>query len=65
MLTSIILDKMLRQCARVSVDTSGGARPMQRATGAWKQLRQQAIPLMLLVSSIMVVAVRRTAHGQT
>jgi SAM-dependent methyltransferase len=34
--------QMLRQHAGVSVDSSGGARPLQRATGAWKQLRQQA-----------------------
>src|SRR5262245_14499966 len=34
--------QMLRQHAGVSVNSSGGgARPLQRATGAWKQLRQK------------------------
>ena len=33
--------QMLRQRAGVLVDSSGGARPLQRATGAWKQLRQK------------------------
>src|SRR5215471_3450592 len=33
--------QMLRQHAGVSVDSSGGARPLQRATGAWKQLKQK------------------------
>src|SRR6516164_8265785 len=33
--------QMLRQHAGVSVDSSGGARPLQRATRAWKQPRQK------------------------
>jgi hypothetical protein len=34
--------QMLGQHAGVSVDSSGGgSRPLQRATGAWKQLRQK------------------------
>jgi len=42
MFASIIFGQMLRHHAGVSVDSSGGARPLQRATGAWKQLRQKS-----------------------